>query len=102
MRAIGWLLIGTVVLAYACAFLERYGQLLLVLAGWILLGVLALAGLALSAWACWSWFCHCWELRRVRIQAAQAIQRTNARYENSRAEMEQLARAYHLRKGITQ
>lgn len=102
MRVIGGLLIGTVILAYAVAFLERYGQLLLVLAGWILLGVLTLAGLALAAWACWSWFCHWWELRQVRIQAAQAIQRTNTHYEKSRAEMEQLARAYHLRKGITQ
>lgn len=102
MRIIGGLLIGTVILAYAVAFLERYGQLLLVLAGWILLGVLTLAGLALAARACWSWFCHWWELRQVRIQAAQAIQRSNTHYERSRAEMEQLARAYHLRKGINQ
>ncbi|WP_018686977.1 hypothetical protein [Actinokineospora enzanensis] len=102
MRVIGGLLIGTVILAYAVAFLERYGQLLLVLASWVLLGVLALTGLALGAWACWSWFCHWWELRQARTQAAQAIERTNTQYEKSRAEMEQLARAYHLRKGITQ
>ncbi|GLZ30646.1 hypothetical protein Lesp02_28350 [Lentzea sp. NBRC 105346] len=102
MRVIGGLLIGTVILAYAVAFLERYGQLLLVLAGWILLGVLALAGLVVAARGCWSWFCQWWELRQVRIQAAQAIRRANTHFENSRAEMEQLARAYHLRKGITQ
>lgn len=101
MRVIGWLLVGTVILAYICAFLERYGHLLLVLAGVVLFGVLAFVVLALMVWTAWSWFCHWWELRQVRVRAGRAIRRTNAHYEQSRAEMEQVARRYHLRKGIS-
>ena len=101
MQFIAVLLIGTVILAYAVALLERYGHFLLVLTGEVLLGVLALVVLALVAGTAWSWFCHWWELRQVRNAAAKAIQRTTAHYEQSRAEMEQLAHLYHLRKGIT-
>lgn len=102
MQFIVWLLLGTVVLAYLVAFLERYGHLLLVWTGELLLGVLALVVLVLIVRAVWSWLCHCRELRQVRAQATKAIQRTTAHYEQSRAEMEQLARLYHLRKGISQ
>ncbi|SBW24517.1 putative membrane protein [Candidatus Protofrankia californiensis] len=102
MQAIGWLLIGTVILAYLCAFLERYGHLLLVLTGEVLLAALTLALLVIIMRAVWSWFCRWWELRQIRVRTAQAIQRTNSHYEKSRAEMEQLARAYRLRKGINQ
>lgn len=100
MAVIAWLLIGTVILAYIWAFLERYGHFLLVVTGEMLLGVLALVILVLIVRAVWSWFCHWYELRQIRAQPAKAIQRDNAHYEKSRAEMEQLARAYHLRKGI--
>jgi len=100
MAIIVWLLIGTVILAYICAFLERYGHFLLVLAAEVLLGALAIAVLAFIAYTIWSWFCHWWDLRQVRAQAARAIQRTNTHYDHSRAEMEQIARLYHLRKGI--
>ena len=102
MQFIVWLLVGTVILAYVVAFLERFGHFLLVLTGEMLLGVLALAVLALVAGAAWSWLCHLWELRQVRNAAAEAIRRTTAHYEQSRAEMEQLASLHHLRKGITQ
>lgn len=102
MQVIAWLLIGTVILAYICAFLERYGHLLLVLSGDALLAGLGLIILTLIARAAWSWFCHWYELRQVRAQATRAIQRSNQHYEKSQAEMEQLARAYRLRKGISQ
>ncbi|MYX25807.1 hypothetical protein GTY75_03830 [Streptomyces sp. SID8381] len=101
MQFIAVLLIGTVILAYVCAFLERYGHFLLVLTGEVLLGVLAMVVLALISWAAWSWFCHWWELRQVRNRTAKAIQRTTAHYEQSRAEMDRLARLHHLRKGLT-
>ena len=101
MQVIAWLLIGTVILAYVCAFLERYGNFLLVLTGEVVLGALALVVIAFIVYAIWSWFCHWWELRQVRVQAAQAIQRANAHCEKSRTEMEQLARTYHFRKGIS-
>jgi uncharacterized membrane protein YbhN (UPF0104 family) len=99
MLFIAFLLIGTVILAYVVALLERYGHFLLVLTGEILLGVLALVVLVLVARAVWSWFCHWWELRQIRIQATNAIRRTSAHYEKSRAEMEQVARLYQLRNG---
>jgi hypothetical protein len=102
MQFIGALLIGTVVLAYVCAFLERYGHLLLRLSGEVLLGALALAVLVLILRLIWSGFCRWWELRQIRVQTARAIQHTNQHFEASRAEMERLARAYHLRKGIRQ
>lgn len=102
MQVIAWLLMATVVLAYVSAILERYGQLLLVLAGEVFLGALALIVLAFIVWAIWSWLCHWWEQRQIRAQARRAIHRTNSHYEKSRAEMEQIARLYHLRKGIGQ
>lgn len=102
MQIIAGLLIGTVILAYLCAFLERYGHFLLVLTGEVLLGVLALAFLALIIWGAWSRFSHWWEAQQVRIQADRAIERANAHYQRSRAEMEQLAHAYYIRKGLNQ
>lgn len=102
MAIVAWLLIGTVILTYVCEFLKRYGHLLLVLAGDALLAGVCLIVLALVLRASWSWFCRWYELRQVRAQAARAIQRANQHYEKSRVEMEQLARAYRIRKGISQ
>lgn len=102
MQAIAWLLIGTVLLAYICEFLKRYGHLLLVLTGDALLAGVGLIVLTLVLRAAWPWFCDWYERRQVRAQATRAIQRVNQHYENSRAEMEQLARLHHLRKGISQ
>lgn len=102
MQVIAWLLIGTVILAYICEFLKLYGHFLLVLTGEGLLGVLALLVVVLLMRAAWSWFSHWRELRQVRIRADRAARRENAHYQRSRAEMEQLARAYHIRKGLHQ
>lgn len=84
MQFIAWLLIGTVILAYVYAFLDRYGHFLLVLTGEVLLGALVLVVIALITYAAWSWFCRWWELRHVRARAARAIQRTNVHCEKSR------------------
>ena len=101
MAILTWMFLGAIVLGFIGAFLERYGHLVLMLAGNVLLGAVVLAVLAFIACAAWSWFCHWWDLRQVRTQTARAIQRTNTHYEESRAEMERIARIYHLRKGIS-
>jgi NhaP-type Na+/H+ or K+/H+ antiporter len=98
--AIAFLLIGTVILVFVCAMMERYWRVLLVLTGEVLLAGLAIAVVATLSRLAWVWFCHWLELRQIRTQAARAIQRTNDHYEKSRADMEQLTHEYRLRKEI--
>lgn len=102
MQFIAWLFIGTVILAYICEFLKHYGHLLLMLTGDALLAGVGLIVLTLVLRAAWSGFCDWYELRQVRAQTTRAIQRANQHYESSRTEMEQVARLYRLRKGISQ
>jgi hypothetical protein len=64
---------------------------------WLLLAV----GLVLLVRFAWPRFCAWLELRQVRAQTRQSIQRQEVAYDEAQNQMTQLALKHHLRKGIT-
>jgi hypothetical protein len=96
-------LVGPVLLAWGLYEAARH---LLMGAYWLIsqYGLYMVGTALLVLLACWGrhGFMTWLEVRQVRVQTAQALQRANAAYQQSRVQMQQLAQQYHRQKGIGQ